>query len=394
MRPQRVPVNVYETPAALVILAPLPAVTPADVTIEVEPGHLRFWAHLRSAGPRPMLVQEWDYGGYERDVDLPDGYGAGVEATLTNGQLAIRVLRGAPVESLRVQPTRPAVLIAGGVDPVRSGGTCTPRWPRCGRAPPSAGARRRPAERDPESDRSTGRGRSVVTEAALRPPEPPLAADRRADSHRPAGLGRARLARPRRHRGARPGRARRRGPAAPAVVVADLRARCRPPPSAPLWARRHARQRTVFVVDGDLPAPAVADRPGVGRTRPTCCSPTTSSPTSSPATPSTSAPGGRRGRGPTGRWPPVPAWAARPTWCCPTARRPGATAARRRGSRRADGVAVVHRVALERGSLTPRPARVPAPPTPSWRRTRPPPSTTRADRRASSPPPVRARPAS
>ena len=28
-----------------------------------------------------MLVQEWDYGGYERDVDLPDGYGSGVEAT-------------------------------------------------------------------------------------------------------------------------------------------------------------------------------------------------------------------------------------------------------------------------------------------------------------------------
>src|SRR6478752_3755789 len=105
MHPQRVPVNVYETPAALVILAPLPAVTPGDVTIEVGPGRLRFWAHLRSAGPRPMLVQEWEYGGYEREVDLPDGYGAGVEATLTNGQLAIRVLRGTPVDSLRVQPT-------------------------------------------------------------------------------------------------------------------------------------------------------------------------------------------------------------------------------------------------------------------------------------------------
>jgi HSP20 family molecular chaperone IbpA len=105
MHPQRVPINVYETPAALVILAPLPAVTAGDVTIELGPGRLRFWAHLRSAGPRTMLVQEWEYGGYEREVELPDGYGAGVEATLTNGQLAIRVLRGIPVESLRVQPT-------------------------------------------------------------------------------------------------------------------------------------------------------------------------------------------------------------------------------------------------------------------------------------------------
>src|SRR5215211_3359168 len=94
MHPQRVPVNVYETPAALVVVAPLPAVTPDDVTIELRPGNLRFWAHLRSAGPRTMLVQEWDYGGYEREVDVPAGFGAAVEATLTNGQLAIRVLRG------------------------------------------------------------------------------------------------------------------------------------------------------------------------------------------------------------------------------------------------------------------------------------------------------------
>src|SRR3954468_4893127 len=105
MHPQRVPVNVYETPAALVVLAPMPAVTAADVTIELEPGHLRFWAHLRSSGPRPMLIQEWEYGGYERELDLPEGYGAGVEATLTNGQLAIRVLRGSAAAPLRVQPS-------------------------------------------------------------------------------------------------------------------------------------------------------------------------------------------------------------------------------------------------------------------------------------------------
>ena len=105
MHPQRVPVNVYETPAALVVLARMPAVTAADVTIELEPGHLRFWAHLRSSGPRPMLIQEWEYGGYERDIEVPEGFGSGVEATLTNGQLAIRVLRGAAAGSIRVQPT-------------------------------------------------------------------------------------------------------------------------------------------------------------------------------------------------------------------------------------------------------------------------------------------------
>lgn len=105
MQPQRVPVNVYEAPGAVVIVAPLPAVTPSDVTIELKPGALRFWAHLRSAAPRDYLVNEWSYGGYEREIDIPDGYGSGVEATLANGQLAIRVLRGDPVDGVTVQPS-------------------------------------------------------------------------------------------------------------------------------------------------------------------------------------------------------------------------------------------------------------------------------------------------
>ena len=103
MSPQRVPVNVYETTGALVIVAPLPAVTAKDVTVELRPGSVRFWAQLRSAGPRDYLVHEWHYGGYEREVDLPAGFGGGVEATLTNGQLAVRVLRGEP-STLTIQP--------------------------------------------------------------------------------------------------------------------------------------------------------------------------------------------------------------------------------------------------------------------------------------------------
>ncbi len=105
MRPQRVPVNVYETTSALVVVAPLPAVTAEDVSIEVRPGRLRFWAHLRSAAPREYLVKEWEYGGYEREIDLPDGYGRDVEASLANGQLAVRVLRGEPSEPVTIHPT-------------------------------------------------------------------------------------------------------------------------------------------------------------------------------------------------------------------------------------------------------------------------------------------------
>ena len=94
MTSQPVPVNVYEATGAMVILAPLPAVQADDVQVELRDGKLRFWASLRSAGPREYLVHEWEYGGYEREVDVPAGYGSGVEASLANGQLAIRVLKG------------------------------------------------------------------------------------------------------------------------------------------------------------------------------------------------------------------------------------------------------------------------------------------------------------
>lgn len=104
MTPQNVPVNMYEASNAVVVVAPLPAVTWEDVTIQVRPGTLRFFAHLRSAGPREYLIQEWEYGGYEREIELPDGYGSDVEASLANGQLAIRVLRGEHTKDLEIHP--------------------------------------------------------------------------------------------------------------------------------------------------------------------------------------------------------------------------------------------------------------------------------------------------
>ncbi len=105
MQVQVVPVNVYESTASLVLVAPLPAVTSDDVTVEVQPGKLRFHASLRSAGPRTYLLHEWEYGGYEREIELPDGFGSGVEASLANGQLVIRVLRGDLTKSVTIHPT-------------------------------------------------------------------------------------------------------------------------------------------------------------------------------------------------------------------------------------------------------------------------------------------------
>lgn len=105
MRPQAVPVNVYEASGALVVVAPLPAVAADDVTVELRGSVLRFWAHVRSAAPRDYLVHEWEYGGYERELEIPDGYGSAVEASLGKGQLAIRVLKGEPAsETIAAKP--------------------------------------------------------------------------------------------------------------------------------------------------------------------------------------------------------------------------------------------------------------------------------------------------
>ena len=108
MRPQNVPINVYEATEAVVVVAPLPAVTPGDVSIEVRPGDpptMRFWAHVRSAGRRDYLVHEWEYGGYERQIDIPAGYGGTVEATLHRGQLAVRLLKGDVRAPVTISPS-------------------------------------------------------------------------------------------------------------------------------------------------------------------------------------------------------------------------------------------------------------------------------------------------
>ena len=68
-------------------------------------GQVRFWAELRSSGPREYLIREWEYGGYERAVKLPNGYGSGVEASLANGQLAVRVLSGEFAGEATIHPS-------------------------------------------------------------------------------------------------------------------------------------------------------------------------------------------------------------------------------------------------------------------------------------------------
>lgn len=93
-RPQQVPVNMYETGQAIVLVAPLPGVMADDISVVIEGRTAVIAADLRTKAPKDYLLHEWHYGPYERRVDLPEGFGGDAEATFANGQLALRIERG------------------------------------------------------------------------------------------------------------------------------------------------------------------------------------------------------------------------------------------------------------------------------------------------------------
>jgi HSP20 family protein len=93
---QPVPVNVYETTGALVVVAPLPGVMPDDIELWVEPGRLTIRAAMRTPAPKDYLIHEWHYGPYERTLEIPEGFGSDVLATHGNGQLAVSLEKGLP----------------------------------------------------------------------------------------------------------------------------------------------------------------------------------------------------------------------------------------------------------------------------------------------------------
>jgi HSP20 family molecular chaperone IbpA len=105
--PQTFPVNMYEAGDAVVIVAPLPAVAPDDVSINVDGDQVVIEAALRTAAPKDYLLHEWRYGGYRRELRIPAGYGASAEASLANGQLAVRILRGSSSGPTVIHPTAP-----------------------------------------------------------------------------------------------------------------------------------------------------------------------------------------------------------------------------------------------------------------------------------------------
>jgi len=92
--PQHVPVNMYETEGALVLVLPLPGVMADDVSIDVEGTRVHVNATQRTPAEKDYITHEWHYGPYERMVSVPPGFDGPVFATFGNGQLAIHLERG------------------------------------------------------------------------------------------------------------------------------------------------------------------------------------------------------------------------------------------------------------------------------------------------------------
>ena len=67
-----VPVNMYESDAAVVVVVPLPGVMPDNIDVVLSGRQLRISASMRSPAPKDYLLHEWHYGPFERTVELFD----------------------------------------------------------------------------------------------------------------------------------------------------------------------------------------------------------------------------------------------------------------------------------------------------------------------------------
>ncbi len=102
---QWVPVNVFELPEGLMIVAPMPGLQAEDVEINVTDNMLNLRGN-RTPGQedRDYMVKEWDYGPYQRSIQLPFPVDMDqIVATLDNGVLTVNLRKAESVMPRRIQ---------------------------------------------------------------------------------------------------------------------------------------------------------------------------------------------------------------------------------------------------------------------------------------------------
>jgi HSP20 family protein len=91
--PTAVPVNLFENGRELMVVAPMPGVSPEDISIDVTDGGeltVRSAQHGEGQERISYLLREWSYGPYERTIELPCAVDARrANVTYGNGVLSI-----------------------------------------------------------------------------------------------------------------------------------------------------------------------------------------------------------------------------------------------------------------------------------------------------------------
>ncbi len=101
---QWVPVNLFELPEGLMIVAPMPGLQATDVELSVV-GNVLTLRGRRTPGQedREYMVKEWDYGPYGRTIELPfpvdDNH---IIATLDNGVLTVNLRKSESMMPKRI----------------------------------------------------------------------------------------------------------------------------------------------------------------------------------------------------------------------------------------------------------------------------------------------------
>lgn len=102
---QWVPVNIFEHQEGLMVVAPMPGLQAEDVDISVSDNTLTLRGN-RTPGQedREYMVKEWDYGPYQRSIELPFPVDMDhVAATLDNGVLTVNLRKSPSVMPRRIE---------------------------------------------------------------------------------------------------------------------------------------------------------------------------------------------------------------------------------------------------------------------------------------------------
>jgi HSP20 family protein len=103
---QSVPVNVFETPREMVLVAAMPGMEASNIHIQVQDNYLTIRGNKRGPGQERhrYLRREWSYGPYERTIELPP-VNVDVDranATYDNGIVTVALPKAAASRSQRV----------------------------------------------------------------------------------------------------------------------------------------------------------------------------------------------------------------------------------------------------------------------------------------------------